>query len=881
MTPPPRDSHGPDDVHNGPPTSNPRPVRRRNRMITSCLECRRRKLKCDRLHPCTNCSRGKRDCLFLAPSLDSVARLKLTELKERVGSLERSLGEEVAGTTTNRGSSETSIDSTSDWKKNVTAKEEEPTTSLEYDGQVVPEPSRLAVMDAAYDDENDDEVADVGIQLGKMQVTDRLGGYVRPRIVDEASANLKGTSGALLNDDAEDGSELSKLLELASSGAPIPFLQPGPSFITPCSDMLLGPPMSDVTLFDLLPTRAAADKLVQRYWDACHPVARILHRQTFEKKYEILWESVSQGTEPPASIQAIVFATLFTAVVSMQPSEVTHLFGVDRQGLIESYQIGTETALGKAHFLRTSKTETLQAFVMYLIPMCRDTISRTHSALVGAAVRLAECMGMHRDPSEYGYGPVETHIRRLIWYQLCLLDLRTTETQGPRVIVRPDDFTTKLPLNINDADLMKESCEESTGWTDITLTRIRFECQEMLRVVITDRARLEKKEMSLTTAFGKIETFKKSMLQRYGPIVNIANPTPIQRAASVLMSFLLSRLPISLLHRWYNSSQKMPDRLTQIMIAAGAQQLEDAVVLETAPDLRTWSWYSRAYHNFHIAFLLLSDLSYHPLRREADRIWRCLDYVYEFEPSSLPQNPTRQEIIEDRQRKTHTILRQFRDRMHVYRTIRKIKHSAAVNEVKLGKFVPPKKPQEPQDTPYKPSDPQLNLGPWNLLPEISRNQVLSSHSRQGSGDQYQQMYGPPPSSSPLQNIQKQPSSIHSPYENILPLNQGFESPHGRNTLQPGFVQGSAHTSAPSAKPFAVQERYSPNSDDLPMLDIDWTEWDKMFPPHLNDGNIDLSPQSIYDRMPNSIDANILPATMYPAQFDVNPYNNINVQPHYH
>jgi hypothetical protein len=292
-----------------------------------------------------------------------VARLKLTELKERVGSLERSLGEEVAVTAADRGSSEMSTESPSDW--NVPIKEEP--TGFGYDGQIVPEPSRLAVLDAAYDDENDDMIADVGIQLGKMQVTDRIGGYVRPRIVDEASANLKGPSVPLFKDDAEDGSELSKLLELASTGAPIPFLQPGPSFITPCSDMLLGSSMSDATLFDLLPMRAAADKLVQRYWDACHPVARILHRQTFEKKYEILWDSVSQGTEPPPSIQAIIFATLFTAVVSMRTPEVMHHFGVDRQGLIERYQIGTETALGKAHFLRTSKTETLQAFVMYLV----------------------------------------------------------------------------------------------------------------------------------------------------------------------------------------------------------------------------------------------------------------------------------------------------------------------------------------------------------------------------------------------------------------------------------------------------------------------------------------------------------------------------------
>src|SRR5271154_1200813 len=71
-------------------------IRRRNRMIASCLECRRRKLKCDKLHPCTNCSKYARDCMFLAPALDSVSQMKLTEIKEKMGSLERVLEHDVA-----------------------------------------------------------------------------------------------------------------------------------------------------------------------------------------------------------------------------------------------------------------------------------------------------------------------------------------------------------------------------------------------------------------------------------------------------------------------------------------------------------------------------------------------------------------------------------------------------------------------------------------------------------------------------------------------------------------------------------------------------------------------------------------------------------------
>ncbi|KAH8704877.1 hypothetical protein BGW36DRAFT_285553 [Talaromyces proteolyticus] len=798
-----------------------RPVRRRNRMITSCLECRRRKLKCDRLHPCTNCSKGKRDCLFLAPSLDSTARLKLTELKERMGTLERSLEEEVAVQAT-RGTPATNSEPLLGW--NDLDKEE--STDFKIDAQKELEPTRLAVMDAVYDDEADDVMVDLGIQLGRMRVTDRIGGYVRPRIADELSATLKWSLKAFPASDTDsDDSELSKWLELAASGAPIPFLQPGPTFIAPHSDMLLGPILHDHALLDLLPTRAAADKLLQKYWESCHPVARILHRQAFEKRYEVLWENVSQGIEPVPSIQAIVFATLFTAAVSMTASETLGIFGVDRQSLIQSFQLGTETALGKAHFLRTTKTETLQAFVMYLIPMCRDTISRAHSALVGAAIRLAECMGMHRDPSEYNYGPVETHVRRLIWYQLCFLDIRTAETQGPRVSIRREDYSTKFPLNINDADLMAGSLEDSPGWTDMTFARIRFECQEMARVVFTDRVLLEKKALSITSAIGKIETFRKAVFERWGPVVNISNPTPTQRAASVTMSFLLNRLPISLLHRWYNSYQKMPDRLTQIIVTTGAQQLEDAVTLETSPELKPWVWYSRAYHNFHTAFLLLSDISNHPLRREADRIWRCLEYVYELDQSTLSQTPTRQEIIEDRRRKTNGILRQFRDRMHVYQTMRRLKHSADLDEVEISGFVSEPRSKSPKPA-SKSDEPQFSMGPINLIPGIHKEQVLLNRARQIPSSQYS-AYGTVPTTSPIPHAH-QPSPGSRNYETMPPQNRGLsaesETARINEAIVPAFMPGVPNASAGTARSGKISIGSSPNSDDLPMLDIDWVKF---------------------------------------------------------
>lgn len=143
-------------------------------MITSCLECRRRKLKCDKSHPCTNCTKSTRDCLFLAPSLDSASQLKLTEIKEKMGSLERVLEQDVA-----KKSSRKRVPSSAD------AEGEDVDFAPEPEDERYLEPSALTVQDAVYEEDADDDLVDLGFQMGKMRLTDRIGGFFRPKMSEE------------------------------------------------------------------------------------------------------------------------------------------------------------------------------------------------------------------------------------------------------------------------------------------------------------------------------------------------------------------------------------------------------------------------------------------------------------------------------------------------------------------------------------------------------------------------------------------------------------------------------------------------------------------------------------------------------------------------
>jgi hypothetical protein len=116
-----------------------------------------------------------------------------------------------------------------------------------------------------------------------------------------------------------------------------------------------------------LPAKPLVDKLIAHYWDAVHAIARTVHRPSFERQYERFWANIEADVEPRISFQAVVFAALLSSIISMPEPKVLSTFRVDKQSLVDNFRQGTEGALARANFLRTTKIETLQAFVMYLV----------------------------------------------------------------------------------------------------------------------------------------------------------------------------------------------------------------------------------------------------------------------------------------------------------------------------------------------------------------------------------------------------------------------------------------------------------------------------------------------------------------------------------
>ncbi|KAI4736336.1 hypothetical protein E4T50_13158 [Aureobasidium sp. EXF-12298] len=338
-------------------------IRRRNRTIASCLSCRQRKLKCDKQVPCGNCQRFQRDCLYIAPALDTAAQQKLAEIKDRLGDLEETLERDVA----RRAAAKSGSDRSSVVPK-IEA-EDDDYDGLSADDEQDPEPSPLGMFDQVYDNDADDGLMDLGIQLGKLRMSDRVGGLVRPKMSDELNSKLRSANHKSQNLYCQRhgyiDSNASWQPGTVSQDA---FPNPGPDFIVPSSNLFFPDP---VTAY-FLPPRHVADRLITQYLNAVHPVARLVHQPTFESQYNLFWSNLSNGTITPAPIQAILFAAMFSAAVSLSDDAAASFSDMSKHSLVDRLREMTEFMLSRANLLRTTKIDTMQAFIMYMVRVLEE-----------------------------------------------------------------------------------------------------------------------------------------------------------------------------------------------------------------------------------------------------------------------------------------------------------------------------------------------------------------------------------------------------------------------------------------------------------------------------------------------------------------------------
>ncbi|KAH0543582.1 hypothetical protein FGG08_002143 [Glutinoglossum americanum] len=530
----------------------------------SCVTCRRRKVKCDKHSPCSNCTKAHIPCIF--PERGRAVRRPRkppdNELLKRLAKLE-GVVEELSGQ-----------------------------VAMEEGG--------------------------VGAQFVKNEIpaSEKESGRL---VIDEGRSRYVDDLKAVLYDDESENDVSSPGSGMLATGGRDGFIFGYHSLAT--------------TLREFHPEPNQIDYLWQIYSSNVDPVLKIVHKPTFEKnllkaKYNL--DGLSKGME------ALMFAMYFAAVTSLNPEECRSTLQVEKSVLHNTYRFAVEQALARAGFLDTRELIILQAFVIFLVCVRRQTESRRVWTLTGLAIRVAQSLGLHRDGAAFKLSPFETEMRRRLWWQICILDIRSAEDDGSDPSIMEYSFDTKLPLNINDNDIEPETEKTPVArkeCTDMTFCLVRFEICRSLRRLVTvihfDQGQeAHRKELTMKEKEKLIEDCRQMLDERY--LSKCDTSVPLHWVSAAVVKLVIAKVYLIIHHPLQHQdggvsmSQETRDRLFHTSCIV----LEYSHVIQSFPAARQWGWLFKTYVQWQAVGFILSELCVRVEGLEVDKAWKAIDTVF-------------------------------------------------------------------------------------------------------------------------------------------------------------------------------------------------------------------------------------------------------------
>ncbi|KAH6879469.1 fungal-specific transcription factor domain-containing protein [Thelonectria olida] len=279
-------------------------------------------------------------------------------------------------------------------------------------------------------------------------------------------------------DSAENGSDVSDDEEI-SEASPVRVLTPSISY----HNLILRRYSTDIDLTKYHPLPSYIPYLWYIYQENLEPLIKVVHVPSVEAVFRDARRNPANLT---AAQEGLVFAIYYAAIISLDAEEVQTNFGTTKNNLLTQYRFAFEQALSKSNFIQTSNITILQAFPIFLVVLRRHDESRYCWSIAGLLIHLARGLGFHRDGIHLRMGPFETEMRRRIWWQLLILDLRSSEELRTDLMISDSSHDTLMPSNINDAYISPDITEfprPREGKSDCAVVVIRYETCSLNRRV--------------------------------------------------------------------------------------------------------------------------------------------------------------------------------------------------------------------------------------------------------------------------------------------------------------------------------------------------------------------------------------------------------------
>ncbi|KAJ8112672.1 hypothetical protein ONZ43_g5343 [Nemania bipapillata] len=509
------------------------------------------------------------------------------------------------------------------------------------------------------------------------------------------------------------------------------------------------------SLRHLHPSLPQAVALYAAFSDNVAPLVRIFHMPTLTRVY---WDAIASVDSLDKTTETLLFAIHYSAVVSLTPEACVGILGEMRESALEKFRFAVEQALARSNLLSTQNMTILQAAVLFLSALPNEEDSRAAWSLTSLVYHIARTIGLHRDGATFGLKPFEIELRRRLWWQICIIDSRSSEYHCNEPIARPFTSDTKPPLHIDDSDLLPDMVEPpAERWdraTDMTLSRVRCEAiqagwklglMKQRHTGGNDAPTVDDNQKPLDQSHVLIQGLERCIRDKYLPLCDPA--VPFQLLCSSVARIILARF--HLITQYSTTSRKrgpMSDsttirnstrfhettsspspssssilRVRDELFKVSTEILQVSGTLLSDRAISQFTWYSKTHIQWGAMAFVLSELCVRPHSAECDRAWEYVETVYDgWKVGSAPADEGRL-----------ALWRPIRRLMAKARYVREMQHIDPRRPALAGVFPRDHRPLHQVATGLlasEPPTPHANHGAGTVLPRETTGSVISTES---------------------------------------------------------------------------------------------------------------------------------------------------------
>jgi hypothetical protein len=199
-------------------------------------------------------------------------------------------------------------------------------------------------------------------------------------------------------------------------------------------------------MLDYVPTKRQSHVLYKGFMSGIHAISPVIHPPTVLRQYNAFWDwydssSYSGESCPDPSFIPLLYAVWYGGSVTVSLRTIKAEFsGFTRTALSKTYNDQVTRWLAKVAFPRSPSLQGLAAYLLVQTILSKEEEPLTSSLFVSLAMRVAQTMGLHRDPANFGISPAEAECRRRMWWHIVHMDGVVSMSSGLPPLVNEETY---------------------------------------------------------------------------------------------------------------------------------------------------------------------------------------------------------------------------------------------------------------------------------------------------------------------------------------------------------------------------------------------------------------------------------------------------------